>query len=55
MKRSEPDLEHDCRVRFAYWCEQYAASVFHADKARYVKKAYEEIDVFLDLRDVQSL
>jgi hypothetical protein len=54
-KKSEPDLAAECRARFLHYCLMYHEAKFHKDKRHYVEKAYEQIDIFLDLRDVQSL
>ncbi len=51
----DPDFEAECRRKFEINCRLYAASPFHADKKKYVVRAYEIIDAFLDWRELQSL
>lgn len=55
MKKNADDLEAECRARFLHYCAMYREAKFHSLKRTYAEKAYEQIDVYLDLRDVQSL
>lgn len=49
------DIETECRARFQRFCELYAEAAYHSMKAHYVKKAYEQIEIYLDHRDIQNL
>lgn len=49
------DFEADCRAKFVYYCRRCAESPFHAEKKMYAIKAFEQIDAYLDWRDVQTL
>lgn len=53
--KTDADLEAECREKFAYYCRRYAESPFHVDKDRYVVKAYEQVEIYLDIRDIDSL
>lgn len=53
--KTDADLEQECREKFAYYCKRYAESPFHIDKKRYVEKAYEQVEIFLDLRAIDGL
>lgn len=53
--RTDVDLEAECREKFAQFCALYADSPFHIDKRRYHDLAYEQVEIFLDWRDVQRL
>jgi hypothetical protein len=54
-KKPEPDLAAECRERFLHYCLLYKQAAFHSLKRTYAEKAYEQVDIYLDLRDVQSL
>lgn len=49
------DFEAECRKRFQLYCECYRAAAYHSLKRKYVEKAYEAIEDYLDHRDIQSL
>lgn len=53
--KKDADLEAECREKFARFCVLYAESPFHIDKRRYHDLAYEQVEIFLDLRDVNAL
>lgn len=49
------DFELECRARFQTFCDLYQKAKFHSLKRKYAAQAYEQIDAYLDWRDVQSL
>lgn len=53
-KKPEADLAAECRAKFLYFCEQYRMAKFHSLKRHYVEKAYEQVDIYLDLRDIEQ-
>lgn len=54
-KRPEPDLAAECREMFLHYCHLYRAASYHADKRKYADAAYEQVDIYLDLRDLDAL
>lgn len=54
-KSYTPDLEAECRAAFAYYCARWAAAPFHVDKKKFFDLAYEQVDIYLDLRDLDAL
>jgi hypothetical protein len=55
MKKTDDDLAAECREKFLHYCAMRHEAKFHKDKRHYAEKAYEQVDIYLDLRDVQSL
>lgn len=51
----EKSFEDECRARFLNYCRAYRTAPYHVHKRMYLAKAYEQIDAYLDWRDVQGL
>lgn len=54
-KPDADDLAAECRERFLHHCAQYKASPFHIDKRKFLERAYEQVDIYLALRDLDAL
>lgn len=54
MSKAE-SFENECRQRFLGFCILYKMASYHSEKRKYVEAAYDQVDVFLDWRDLQSL
>jgi len=52
---SDTDLAAECRSKFLLYCQLYREAKFHSLKRQYAEKAYEQVEIYLDWRDVQSL
>lgn len=61
MRKKKPehqnldDLAAECRERFLHHCRQWAAVPYHADKRKFAERAYEQVDIYLALRDLEAL
>jgi len=54
-KKTEGDLAAECRSKFLLYCQLYREAKFHSLKRQYAEKAYEQVEIYLDWRDVQGL
>lgn len=51
----ERDLAEDCREKFLQFCRAREITSFHSLKSKWADMAWEQVDIYLDLRDIESL